>query len=321
MIYSVRSINCLWQKFGNVIMIGKFQKWIDNYNLFKSRGHALLKWIKPFLIFHLLLVPLYLLLLNIGNTVFAASCVIFIFFIFILLIFGGDKIILFLKKAKRPFGTEYDEINEIMDNFAFKINIPRPEIFVVNKGCLNFVSLGMGKKRSSVLIQKELLCTLTNEELKTGIALMMADIKNECTLVKMLGLLEGMVILKIVNFILEILNFVFSKVFFLNKSLKRKILFSLFILSFIFILNPIMELIGFIVASEEQAAINKRFIQRLSGNLLSLEEVQRKIINSCEEGYLERVFCDFYFSDTARRGSSTSFFETWSIYVGERFQF
>jgi heat shock protein HtpX len=97
----------------------------------------------------------------------------------------SDKIALASAGAKPAEGTEFLELNRIVENLAITDGLPKPRVFIINDPAPNAFATGRDPAHAAVAVTTGLLSMMTKTELEGVLAHELSHVKNRDTLVMM----------------------------------------------------------------------------------------------------------------------------------------
>ncbi len=96
----------------------------------------------------------------------------------------SDKIVLAMYRAKEVLPHEAPELHRIVEELAYRANIPKPKIYIIPSEAPNAFATGRNPKNSAVAVTEGILKLLTEEELKGVLAHEISHIKNRDILIQ-----------------------------------------------------------------------------------------------------------------------------------------
>ena len=136
----------------------------------------------------LLLGLLTVLIMVLGRALGGQTGLIIAFVIAVLMNFGSywlsDKIVLSIYRAKEVLPHEAPELHRIVEDLAYKANIPKPKVYIIPSEAPNAFATGRNPKNGVVAVTEGILKLLTPEELKGVLAHEISHIKNRDILIQ-----------------------------------------------------------------------------------------------------------------------------------------
>ncbi len=136
----------------------------------------------------LLLGLLTVIIMILGKILGGQTGLIIAFIIALVMNFGSywlsDKIVLTMYRAKEVLPHEAPGLHRIVEELAYRANIPKPKVYIIPSEAPNAFATGRNPKNSAVAVTEGILNLLTEEELKGVLAHEIAHIKNRDILIQ-----------------------------------------------------------------------------------------------------------------------------------------
>lgn len=113
-----------------------------------------------------------------GNPGILVVAVIFALFMNIGSYWFSDKLVIALAGAKPADGTEYAQLNRVVENLSITAGLPKPKLYIINDSAPNAFATGRNAEHAAVAVTSGLLNMMNQSELEGVLAHELSHIGN-----------------------------------------------------------------------------------------------------------------------------------------------
>jgi len=99
----------------------------------------------------------------------------------------SDRIILSMTGAKEVDKMQFPQLHAIVERLAFKAQIPKPKVYVVENSSLNAFATGRSPSHAAVVVYSGLLKQMSEQEVESVLGHELSHVKNRDTLISTLA--------------------------------------------------------------------------------------------------------------------------------------